>query len=75
MRSRDVNPGDGLRTVRVAAGLTLARAAALAGVDPDHLDRVEAGQQDMPPRWYERVATALAAELVAQRDSVHSPPA
>ena len=68
MRSRDVNPGDGLRAVRVAAGLTLAGAASLAGVDPDHLDRVEAGQREMPPRWYERVAAALAAELAAQRD-------
>jgi len=65
MRSRDVNPGDALRVVRVAAGLTLARAAALAGVDPDHLDRVEAGQRTMTPRWYGVVAAALAAELAA----------
>jgi predicted transcriptional regulator len=58
--------GGVFRTAREAMGLSLVEVATRVGVEPDHLERVELGEEVAPQSFTTRLAETLA-ELMTSR--------
>lgn len=65
MKKNHTSPGEGLRTLRNMAGLTLDAVASEAGVSAAYLSKVETGQTQATPKWIGMVAEVIAAHLKA----------
>lgn len=57
--------GTAIRTLRLAANLTLADASKIAGISPAYLSRVENGLASPSPAWVSTVAEAIGKHLDA----------
>ena len=56
-------PGEGIRSLRVLAGMTLDEVAQEAGISAAYLSRVETGQATATPKWLGVVASVIATRL------------
>lgn len=63
MRVTPTTPGQALRALRNAAGLTQDQVASEAGVSSTHLSRVENDERRANPVWIGAVAEAIARHL------------
>lgn len=62
-----------LRAVRMARGLSLRKAAALAEVDPGHLSKVERGEKMLSLEALHRLAVVLELREFAQMLALYLP--
>ncbi|MFI2610648.1 helix-turn-helix domain-containing protein [Kitasatospora sp. NPDC018619] len=60
--------GPNIRHRREQSGYGLRRFAALVGVSPAHLSRIERGQRGAQPEVIKRIAAALNAEIAEIAD-------
>lgn len=65
MTKNRTSPGEGLRTLRNLAGLTLDAVAEEAKVSAAYLSKVETGQAQATPKWIGMVAEVVANHLKA----------
>ncbi|MFC5676027.1 helix-turn-helix domain-containing protein [Aeromicrobium endophyticum] len=61
--------GVALKTLREAAGMTLSRVSADAGVSISYLSRAENGQVQPSADWVRVITATIGANLVAARET------